>query len=296
MIKGKDLIKEYFDSKERYNNKIEITTIDKCAKEFDQDIQLGNDSIDLRISDKGYKIKCNYNYINTLDKNIDKYFKDIEIPKEGYIINPGETIIVNTVEKVKLSGDIMGQVVARTRYARMGLSVCIANKFQSYSDAIIALQLTNHNLVPIKIFPYQKLAQLIIYSVEGMPREARGNYKNESVLKKPIIDDDELNLYSEEEKAYISRQQPKEIKGKPEDGVYKELSDSERKNVKSTNRDLSLWTKITGATASAISLVIGILASHVEVHIIMILGISNFLVILFNVILDYLKEKNKIND
>lgn len=235
---------------------------------------------------------CDFDFINTLDLEIDKYFYDVEITNDGYLIEPGETLIVSTVERIKLTGNIIGELTGRTRFARMGVSVCTATKFQSYSDAVIVLQLTNHNKVPLKIFPYQKLVQLVIHQVDGIPNEIRGNYYNETKLKKPIISDDELTGFSQEERKSISRQKPKKISFTTIDG-----NADIKKRIRYNNSLMNVFSKTFSSLSAILGLLIGVFCSlsRFNVTAIIVMSISSVLLTIMAVILDTVKDNNFIN-
>ena len=297
MICGKDLLIEYIGEDNEQRPRIKIELAESDAPEFNMSEQVGRDSIDLRIGKTGYKIKCNFNYINTLDENISEYFYDFEIPLEGYIIYPGETIIVNTVEKIKLTGNITGEIMGRTRFARMGLSVCMATKFQSYSDSVAVLQLTNNNHVPLKIFPYQKLVQMIVHEVSGMPNSVRGSYSNESKLKKPVIDNNEFKGMSNEEKGIIKKQQPILIPHKSIDGRNELLSKNERTRISKNNRSMYICSKFFSCLSAVCGVLISIFCSFKNINavLIIILAILCVFCTIISVVLDIYKEKNYID-
>ena len=292
MICGKDLLIKFLDESSEARESIKITCAENDAPPFDKANQVGRDSIDLRIGSVGYKIKCNYTFINTLSSNIDQYFEDIEIPKSGYILDPGETIIVNTVERIKLTGNIMGELIGRTRFARMGLSVCTATKFQSYSNAVIVLQISNHNKVPLKIFPYQKLAQMVIHQVDGMPNAKRGNYSDEGKLKKPIIDENELQSFDRERKKMIERQIPAE-------NPYVDVNGNkdDKRRISDNNKMMNLFSKIFSSLSAILALLIGILCSSVSLNVtaITVMAISSVLLTVMSVILETIKDNNFID-
>lgn len=292
MICGKDLIEKFLDETNEFRERIVITLSEDGAPPFNRQTQVGRDSIDLRIGHRGYKIMCDFDYINTLDSEIDKYFYDVEIPNDGYLIDPGETLILNTVERVKLTGNITGELTGRTRFARMGLSVCMATKFQSYSDAIIVLQITNHNKVPLKIFPYQKLVQLVIHQVDGIPNEKRGNFYNELVLRKPIVSDSELEGFSPEERKAISRQKPKKIPFSTIDGKI-----DTKKRITHNNNVMNIFSKIFNSFSAVLGLLIGIFCSFSNVNLtaIVIMSVSSVLLTIMAVILDTVKDNNFID-
>ena len=224
---GRLLIMQYINEGEKAEPDaskpfIKITTCEG-ATPFDKDKQVGRDSIDLRTGNEGYKIKRDYEYISTLDEKIEECFQKIQLSTEhGYIIDPGETIVVGSAERIKLSGPLFGEVMGRTRYARMGLSVhCTAPKFQGYSDAIIAFQITNHNLVPLKIFPYQTIAQLVIHDIQAYPQDVDGRYYNENVPFFPSIDEKELSGYNKQDVARIRKNASKKSDSRDSNGVIR---------------------------------------------------------------------------
>lgn len=292
MICGKDLITKFLDEKNEFGESIKITLAEEGAPAFDRNTQVGRDSIDLRIGRCGYKIMCDFDFINTLDFEIDKYFYDVNITDDGYLIEPGETLVVSTVERVKLTGNIMGELTGRTRFSRMGLSVCSATKYQSYSDAVIVLQITNHNKVPLKIFPYQKLVQLVIHQVDGIPNEKRGQYQNEGTLQKPIIDDNELTGFSKEEEKSISRQKPQKIPFITIDG-----NADPKKRISYNNKMMSIISKVFSSISVILGMLIGILCTFNNIHVtaIIVMAAVSVSLTIMAVILDTVKDNNTID-
>ena len=210
---------------------IKITTC-SGATPFSED-QIGNDSIDLRTGNEGYRMKRNYEFISTLDENIDECFERFTLStEEGLIIDPGETVVVSSAERIQLSGPYFGEIMGRTRFARMGLSVhCSSPKFQGNSDAIVAFQITNHNLVPIKVFPYQPIAQMVIQKVEFYPPEAQGDYKSEQELLYPIVNADILSSYNKEDQGRIRKNKSKLSKRKNKNGEINQIFGIQRSLV-----------------------------------------------------------------
>lgn len=122
-------------------NSIYITS---SLNDFDPTTQIGNDSIDLRISNTGYVITNIYTYINTLlEDDFEKYFEKVELsPVHGYDLKPGELLFIDTLERIHLSGDLVGRVSGRSTFSRFGLSVhCTQEKFSSGINSVVALQI-----------------------------------------------------------------------------------------------------------------------------------------------------------
>lgn len=287
MIYGRDSLLSMI-----HDNRLIITKAVSDAPDIDIDKLIGSDSIDLRIGNKGYKIMENFDYINTLAENIEDYFTEVTIPIDGYIIKPGETLIIGTAEKIHLCGDFVGEITGRTRYARMGLSVCTANKFQGYSDSVVCLQISNINNVPLKIFPYQKLAQLIIHEAE-IPNEARGNFINEVEVKRPIVDKKELELsgFDREMQHIIEKQVPKNLKYTASN-IHSEVKEKIKKN----NLLMKIIAKISNSLVALLGVLIGIFCAIPEIPttVIVAMAVSSVFLTIFAIILELIKDNNQL--
>lgn len=175
--------------------------------------QIGNDSIDLRIADYGFVMLSEYNYINTLsEEDFAKYYKQIPLPEVGFILNPGELIFVPTYERIALSGNLIGRITGRSVFARMGLSVhCTQDKFSSGINSVAGLQIINNSPIPLKIFPKQKLAQLLVEWTGPNRHPYKGSFCEERNYKLPIVRDADRSQYDDLTKQLIKNQIPKKL-------------------------------------------------------------------------------------
>lgn len=174
--------------------------------------QIGNDSIDLRIAQKGYIISNNYEYINTLsEEDFGKYFQEVTLRADkGYDLKPGEILFIGTLERIHLVGDLIGRVSGRSTFSRFGLSVhCTQDKFSSGINSIAALQIKNNSNTVLKIFPYQKLAQLIIEKTNHNEHPYSGTWSVEAEYKLPVIKPSDREQYDSRSEQYILRLKPK---------------------------------------------------------------------------------------
>ena len=174
--------------------------------------QIGNDSIDLRISNKGYVLSNEYEFINTLsDENFKKYFDEVSLNVEtGYDLKPGELLFIDTLERINLVGDLIGRITGRSTFSRFGLSVhCTQDKFSSGINSIAALQIKNNTDTVLKIFPYQKLAQLIIEKTNHNDNPYNGTFSVEDKYKLPVIKSSDRQQYDERTRECIKRLKPK---------------------------------------------------------------------------------------
>lgn len=200
---------EVLEHTKQGEDSILITT--ECD-DFDKDQQVGNDSIDLRISNKGYILNDDYEYINTLsEEDFSQYFEEVHLSQErGYNLGPGEILFIGTVEQIHLEGDLIGRVTGRSVFSRFGLSVhCTQDKFSSGINSIAALQIKNNSNVVLKIFPYQKLAQLMIEKTSHNQTPYKGTFSLESQYKLPSIKPSDRKQYPERTQAEITKLKPK---------------------------------------------------------------------------------------
>ena len=174
--------------------------------------QIGNDSIDLRINNEGYVISNDYEYINTLsEENFEKYFERVTLNAEtGYDLKPGEILFIDTLERINLVGDLIGRISGRSTFSRFGLTVhCTQEKFSSGINSIAALQIKNNSNTVLKIFPYQKLAQLIIEKTSHNENPYNGTFALEEKYKLPIVKSSDREQYDERTRECIKRLKPK---------------------------------------------------------------------------------------
>lgn len=228
--------------------------------------QIGNDSIDLRIAEKGYVISNNYEYINTLsDEDFEKYFKEVTLRYDkGYNLKPGEILFIGTVERIHLVGDLIGRVSGRSTFSRFGLSVhCTQDKFSSGINSIAALQIKNNSNTVLKIFPYQKLAQLVIEKTNHNDHPYQGTWAHESEYKLPVIKPSDREQYDERGKHQILRLKPNEIP------FYKKHNKSAKLN--------SLVQSIVGFIISVGAGIFGFMAEKIWA-----IGIIILLLIIYN--------------
>lgn len=202
-------IEEVSEHKNRGEDSILITT--ECD-DFSREEQIGNDSIDLRIANKGYVLNDDYEYINTLsEEDFSRYFEEVNLSQEkGYNLEPGAILFIGTVERIHLEGDLIGRVSGRSVFSRFGLSVhCTQDKFSSGINSIVALQIRNNSNVTLKIFPYQKLAQLMIEKTSHNQTPYDGTFSLEAQYKLPSIKPSDRMQYSGRTRAEITKLKPK---------------------------------------------------------------------------------------
>ncbi len=114
---------------------------------------------------------------NTDYKQITKRFKI----KDFYVLRPGELILGITKEKITLPGNICAWINARSRFARLGLTIHITAPFiqPGVSNKQI-LEIYNAGPNELKLIPGEKLCQIIFERCEGEAKYS-GIFKNQEI-------------------------------------------------------------------------------------------------------------------
>lgn len=191
-------------------SQIEIESIESKFK-FKPDEQISIDSIDLRIDTKGYLIKNNVKYIDSLSKNLEEVFEEVFLPIKGFELLPGQVLFTNTIERITWNSILYyGELMGRSVYSKLGISVHFNQpKISGGYKNVIPLQIKNNTDVPIFIYPYQKLVQLMIHQYIGIHKHDIYKDINDEQAKSypfPIIKDKEICYYSENMKLEIKRE------------------------------------------------------------------------------------------
>ena len=146
MVLSDKSIKELLDRKE-------LVIVPYCEK------LLGPTSIDLRLGHSIVKYSC-----NNIDLKSDRNdYISFEIPKDGYVMQPGEFILASTFEKVTIPNGYQGFIETRGSIARAGLQVHNTDgHVDPGSDHVITIEIVNNNNVPIIIYPEIAICQIFI--------------------------------------------------------------------------------------------------------------------------------------
>jgi dCTP deaminase len=145
---------------------------------------IGPSSLDLRLG-KYFKI---YNHAKAaiLDPKNPETFKDvvnlIEIEDEKpFIVQPGEFVLGVTMEKIKISDDMVARVEGRSSLGRLGIIIhSTAGFVDAGFEGTITLEITNINRMPVALYPGMRVCQL---AFELMTSPAEVAYKNKKSSK-----------------------------------------------------------------------------------------------------------------
>ena len=83
---------------------------------------------------------------------------------EHFVLHPGQFVLGGTLEYVRLPADVMGQVLSRSSWGRLGLLVATAVIVHPGFSGTLTLELVNTGSVPIRLYPGLRVAQLQLWS------------------------------------------------------------------------------------------------------------------------------------
>ena len=123
-------------------------------------------SIDIRL-DGRFRVFRNYKYSCIDPKAVQEDLTElVEVGDDPFIIHPGEFILGNTVERIKLGNDLVGRVEGKSSLGRLGLIIhATAGYIDPAFDGNITLELSNVANLPIKLYPGMKVGQISFFAM-----------------------------------------------------------------------------------------------------------------------------------
>lgn len=170
---------------------LEIHSLDP-QQPFNVDSQVTEDSIDLRLAPIGLVLKAGIESLDYLSDNLDYAYDVVEIKADGMDLQPMRPFLTQTLEAICFPDELVGLVVTRSTFARLGIMAnCLAPKFAAGIRWAFPLQLVNLNSVPVRIYPYAPVAQLMVSETSGESVGYRGKYQDAYAPTAPRIGDRE---------------------------------------------------------------------------------------------------------
>lgn len=120
-------------------------------------------SVDVVIWDKLkiYKTPSKW-YLDS--KNLDDIeFEEITIWDDWFLLQPGQFYLGATIEKISIPSYITWFICGRSSFARLGLQNESAWLIDSNFSGTITYELTNFNTMPVKIYKWQRIAQIYFF-------------------------------------------------------------------------------------------------------------------------------------
>ena len=145
----------------------------------DVERQIGNGTIDIRLGTRFIIFKRRK--IETLDpteKGIDEKIRELQeriyTPYgEKIVLHPNELILGGSLEYLRFPSDLMGYVVGRSSWGRLGLIIETSPVIHPCFIGIITFEFANLSTAPIALYPGTRIAQISIHTVENNVQDCR---------------------------------------------------------------------------------------------------------------------------
>lgn len=126
------------------------------------DLRLGTEFIETRRLRKGV--------LDPLDDDDGSSQDDREervvVPLGDHLmLHPGQFVLGSTLEFIRMPFHMIGQVLGRSSWARLGLIVATAVVVQPGFGGVLTLELVNMGNVPMKLRPGLRVAQLMVWEL-----------------------------------------------------------------------------------------------------------------------------------
>lgn len=82
---------------------------------------------------------------------------------DPFVLHPGQFVLGATLEFLVMPNDLIGQVLSRSSWGRLGLLVATAVAVQPGFRGVLTLELVNAGAVPITLRPGLRVAQLQLW-------------------------------------------------------------------------------------------------------------------------------------
>lgn len=136
-------------------------------------------SYDLSMSNQIAVFKKQVRTIQLVEKSeIDSIYELKELTSAGYILNPGEYVLVTIAEELNIPVNMVAHIRPRTKFSRLGLIVAAQHCNPGYAGV---LQLGIQNVSPnaITLTPGLCIAQIVFEELKSVPSVEK-QYQNQA--------------------------------------------------------------------------------------------------------------------
>jgi dCTP deaminase len=174
---------------------------------LDLEKQLGTASLDVRLGDEFIAMhRAELACLDPRDaaemlKRIPQYqYKGRVRPFSGnaIVLHPGQLIIGTTLEYFKMPLDVMGYVIGRSSWGRLGLIVATATFIDPGFRGVIVLELVNDGEIPLALYPGIRIAQLVFQKLDRAVKEYAGKYAIQTrPMFSEVLRERDLHLFTD---------------------------------------------------------------------------------------------------
>ena len=157
-------------------------------------------SYDLAMSDTITTFKKQVRTIDLRNQiEIDRAYLTDKIPAEGFVLQPGEYVLVTLKERLTIPPNMTAHIRPRTRFTRLGILVSAQHCNPGYSG-VLQLGLYNASPNAVILTADLKVAQVVFEELNTTPSPERqyqnkkdAAYQNEQEFRGAVFDDSEMS-------------------------------------------------------------------------------------------------------
>jgi dCTP deaminase len=86
---------------------------------------------------------------------------------KAFVLHPGQFALAYTLEYFSFPAHLMGYVIGRSSWGRLGLIIATATMVNPSFRGVITLELANVGNLPIVLYPCMRIAQLVVHRVDN---------------------------------------------------------------------------------------------------------------------------------
>ncbi|WXG40688.1 MAG: dCTP deaminase [Candidatus Freyarchaeum deiterrae] len=134
--------------------------------------QIAHGSIDLRLGTEFIITKrTKYHLLDPLQEDvesqIEQYQDKIYIGYKGkLILQPHQFVLGSTLEYIRLPNDLLGYVIGRSSWGRVGLIIATATMVGPGFAGSLTLELVNLGEADLALYPGTRIAQLVLHTLD----------------------------------------------------------------------------------------------------------------------------------
>ena len=110
------------------------------------------------------------------DDDLRGMYERISVEDKGYLLSPGEYVLVELAETVNIPEKMVAHIRPRTRFTRSGILIADQHCNPTYSG-VLSIGLFNAGVNTFLLRPKLRIAQMVFEEIESVPSEDK-LYKN----------------------------------------------------------------------------------------------------------------------
>lgn len=139
--------------------------------------QLQGASYDISMSGNMVVLKSAGKTIDPMrDDDLSCMYERISVEDNGYLLSPGEYVLVELAETVNIPEKMVAHIRPRTRFTRSGILIADQHCNPTYSG-VLSIGLFNAGVNTFLLQPKLRIAQMVFEEIESVPSEDK-LYKN----------------------------------------------------------------------------------------------------------------------